>query len=95
MVHVGEAREAEEMRSCSPMALSWVLKTTFSFGCMHQTFARCLVMVQEEFGLPFANVFGALEALVSYFKWFGGQPDGKQHSGLMVNVPDPSVAGTM
>ena len=50
-----------------------------SFGCMHQTFARCLVMVQKSFGPTFTNVSGAREALVSYFKGFGGQPDGKQH----------------
>ena len=30
--------------------------------------------------LRFSNVFGAIEALVSNFKWFGGQPAGKEHS---------------
>ena len=54
-----------------------VFLSKYSFGCMHQTFMRCLVMVQKSFGLTFTNVSGAPEALVSYFKWFGGQPDGK------------------
>ena len=52
-------------------------------------------MVQKSTGLTFTRVLGTPEALVSYFKWFGGQPDGKQDSRLMVNVPDPSLAGTI
>ena len=38
-----------------------------SFGCMHQTFARCLVMVQKSFGPTFTHVSGAPEAPVSCF----------------------------
>ena len=34
-------------------------------------------MVQKPFGRTFTYVFGAPEAPVSYFKGFGGQPDGK------------------
>ena len=48
-----------------------------SFGSMHHTFARCLVMVQKSFGPTFTHVSGAPDAPVSYFKWFGGQPAGK------------------
>ena len=55
-----------------------------SFGCMHQAFARCFVMVQKSFGRTFGNVSGAPEALVSYSKWLGGQQDGKYHSSVMV-----------
>ena len=62
---------------------------------MHQTFARCLVMVQKSFGPTFTHVSGAPEAPVSYFKGFGGQQDGKEDSGLKVNVLDPSLAGTI
>ena len=62
---------------------------------MHQAFTTCLVMVHTSFGLTCTHVFGAPEALVFYFKWFGGQPDGKDDSGLVVNVPDPSLAGTI
>ena len=34
-------------------------------------------MVQKSFGLTFTHVSEAPEALVSYFKWFGGQPVGR------------------
>ena len=84
VVHVGEVREAEEMRCCSQLALSWGFKGKCSFGCMHQTFARCLVMVQKSFGHTFTHVSGAPEALVLYFKGFGGQPAGKEDFLFMV-----------
>ena len=58
-------------------------------------FARCLVMVEQLFGLEFANVLGAPEALVFYFKWFGRQPDGKYHSSVRVQLGDRPVAGTI
>ena len=37
-------------------------------------------MVQKSFGPTLTHVSGAPEAPVSYFAWFGGQPDGKQDS---------------
>ena len=96
MVQVGEVREAEEMRCCSLMSHSRAgFKCKCSFGCMHQAFTRCLVVVQKSFGSTLTNFSGAPEALVSYFKWLGGQPDGKQDSGLMVNMSDPSLVGTI
>ena len=52
-------------------------------------------MVQQSFGPKFAHVSGAPEALVLYFKGFGGQPDGKEYSRLKVNLLDPSLAGTI
>ena len=52
-------------------------------------------MVQKSFGFMFAYVSAAPEALVSYFKGFGGQQDGKEDSGLMVNMPDPSPSGNI
>ena len=52
-------------------------------------------MMQKSFGLTFTHVSGAPEALVSYFKLFGWQPDGKQDSGFMEKGPDPSLAGTI
>ena len=52
-------------------------------------------MVQKSFGLTFTNVSGAPEALVLYFKWFGGQPDGRQHSSLGVFFVDRPVVGTI
>ena len=61
---------------------------------MHQAFARCFVMVQKSFGLTFTHVSGAPEALVSYFKLFGGQPDGKEHSSLRVFFVDRLLVGT-
>ena len=55
-------------------------------GCMHLAFARCLVMVQKSFGLTFANVSEAPEALASYLKWLGGQPDGKYDTWVTTKV---------
>ena len=40
-------------------------------------------------------MFGAPEALVSYFECFGGQPDGKEHSIVAEKVMDPSLTGTI
>ena len=73
----------------------WGFKGKCSFGCMHQAFARCLVTVQKSFGLTFTNVSGAPEALVSYFKRFGGQPDGKYHSSVVVKGGDRPLGGTI
>ena len=42
-------------------------------------------MLQKSFGPTFTNVSAAPEALVSYFKWLGGQPVGKEHSRLGSN----------
>ena len=39
-------------------------------------------MAQKSFGLTFALVFGANEALGLDFKGFGGQPDGKDDSSV-------------
>ena len=58
-------------------------------------FARCLVMVDKSFGLTFTKVFGALEAPVSYFEWFGGRPDGKYHSSVRVELRDLPLVGTI
>ena len=69
---------------CSPMALREGFKGKCSFGCTHQAFARCLVMVQKSSGLTFTNVSGAYEALVLYFKWFGGLPAGKDNFSFRV-----------
>ncbi len=52
-------------------------------------------MVQKSFGPTFTHVSGAPEALVSYFKWLGGQPDGKAHSWLMVFFVDRPLVGTI
>ena len=95
MVHVGEVREAEEMRCCSQVQLSLGFKGKCSFGCMHQTFARCLVMVQKPFGHTFTHVSEAPEAPVSYFKGFGGQPGGKQYSSVVVELVDRLLVGTI
>ena len=62
---------------------------------MHQTFARCLVMVQKSFGFTFTNVSGAPEALVSYIKGFGGQPAGKEDSSVVVEFGDRCLVGTI
>ena len=62
---------------------------------MHQTFARCLVIVQKSFGLMFTNVSGVPEALVSYFKGLGGQQDGKYDSSLRVFFVDRPLVGTI
>ena len=62
VVYVDEVREAEEMRCCSPLALSLSFLGKCSFGRMHHTFARCLLMVQTSFGHAFTNVSGASEA---------------------------------
>ena len=45
---------------------------------MHQAFARCLVMAQKSFGLTFAHVFGALEALVSILNGLEGSQTGSK-----------------
>ena len=45
-------------------------------------------MVQKSFGPTFTHVSGAPEAPVSYFKGFGGQPDGKYDSSVMVELGD-------
>ena len=37
------------------------------------------MMIQKSFGLTFTNVSAAPGTLVLYFKWFGGQPAGKEH----------------
>ena len=58
-------------------------------------FARCLVMVDKSSGLTFTNAFGALEALVSYLKLLGGQPDGKTHSSVVVELWDRPRVGTI
>ena len=52
---------------------------------------RCLVMVGKYFWHTFTCVFVAPEATVSYLKWFGGQPDGKEHSRVTTKVPDPTL----
>ena len=52
-------------------------------------------MVQKSFGPTFTHVSGAPEAPVSYFKGFGGQPDGKQHSSVMVELLDRPLVGTI
>ena len=52
-------------------------------------------MVEKYFGFTCTKVFGALEALVNYFKWFGGQPDGKHHSSVMVELQDRPLVGTI
>ena len=41
-------------------------------------------MFEKTFGLTCTNVGGAPEALVSFFKWFGGQPDGKSDFSLFL-----------
>ena len=46
-------------------------------------------MVEQSFGLTFTNIFGALEALVSYLKWVGGQPAGKEDSSVVVEFRNP------
>ena len=56
-------------------------------------FARCLVRADNSFGLMFTHLFGAPEALVSYFNWFGGQPDGKYHSSVVVELGDRPLVG--
>ena len=72
-----------------------VLKGKCSFGCMHPAFARCLEMVQKSFGLTFTHVSGAPEALASYFKWFGGQPAGKEPSSLTICFADRPLVRTI
>ena len=72
-----------------------VLKGKCSFGCMHETFARCLVMVQKSFGPTFTHVSGAPEAPVSYFTWFGGQPSGKEDFFVLVFFVDRPLVGTI
>ena len=62
---------------------------------MRQAFARCLVMVQKSFGLMFTNVSGAPEAMAQYFKWFGGQPVGKEHSRVGGTFGFRPLAGTI
>ena len=52
-------------------------------------------MVQKSFGHTFTHDSGAPEAPVSYFKGFGGQPDGKQHSSVKVELVDRPLVGTI
>ena len=52
-------------------------------------------MAQKSFGLTFTHVSEAPEASVSYFKWFGGQPAGMQHSSVMVELLDRPLVGTI
>jgi hypothetical protein len=52
-------------------------------------------MVQKSFGLTFTHVSGAPDAPVSYFKWFGEQPDGKYHVSVMVKLGDRPLVGTI
>ena len=52
-------------------------------------------MFQKPFGHTFTHVSGAPEALVSYFKGLGGQPGGKQHSSVMVELLDRLLVGTI
>ena len=52
-------------------------------------------MVQKSFGLTFAHVSGAPEALLSYFKGFRGQPDGKYHSRVGAKGGDRPLVGTI
>jgi hypothetical protein len=52
-------------------------------------------MVQKSFGPTFTHVSGAPDAPVSYFKWFGEQPDGKQYSSVMVKLGDRPLVGTI
>ena len=52
-------------------------------------------MVQKSFGRTFTNVSEDLEAPVSYFKGFGGQPDGKDDSSLRVFFVDRPLVGTI
>jgi hypothetical protein len=52
-------------------------------------------MVQKSFGLTFTHVSGAPDAPVSYFKWFGGQPGGKEHSRMGGELVDRLLVGTI
>ena len=52
-------------------------------------------MVQQSFGPTFTNVSGAHDAPVSYFKWFGGQPNGKAHSSVGAELGDRPLVGTI
>ena len=52
-------------------------------------------MVQKSFGRTFTHVSAAPEAPVSYFKGFGGQPGGKNHSSVMVELGDRPLVGTI
>ena len=58
-------------------------------------FARCLVMVDKSFGLAFTHVCGAPELLVSYFTWFGWQPDGTEPFFMLGFVVDRLVVATV
>ena len=78
MAYVYEVPETEVMRRHSQLALSWVVSEVRVTHVASAVFARCLVMLEKSFGLKFSNAFGTLEALVSYFKWAGGQPAGKE-----------------
>ena len=53
------------------------------------------MIVQKSFGLTLTNVFGVPDALVSYFKWYGGQPAGKEHCSMMVEWGDRTLVGTI
>ena len=37
------------------------------------------MVADESFGRTFLDDYEAIDAQVSYFKWFGGPPDGKEH----------------
>ena len=52
-------------------------------------------MVQKSFGRTFTHVSGAPEALVSYFKGFGGQPAGKEDFVVHGFVVDRPLVGTI
>ena len=82
MILLYELAKCEKQRRRG-VVRKWLFRAGFkgkcSFGCMHQAFARCLVMVQKSCGLTFTHVSEAPEALVSHFEWFGGQPDEVRH----------------
>ena len=52
-------------------------------------------MVQKSFGPTFTHVSGAPDAPVSYFKRFGVQPVGKQHSRMGGELGDRPLVGTI
>ena len=58
-------------------------------------FLMCLVILDKPFGLTFLHSCSATGLPLSYLKWFGEQPDGKEDSRLVVNGLDPSLAGTI
>ena len=51
------------------------------------------MVADKPFGQTFSYVSGAPEALVSYFKWFGGQPVGKVPYVLRVFLSGSTFGG--